>query len=291
MVARLEATSEVVIDSVYDFAGYRFRLVSEVEDAGQLTHELFMSHQADRGGEPATYYMRRVPGHRHRYTLYRDDDCLLDEARGYPAALVDFVASDVTRKAIEAQDGFLVVHAAAASWMGRGIIMPAGTGSGKTTTVAGLVRAGFDYLSDEAAPIDPRTRMVHPFPRPLALDLMSPIAGLADELPARYHDLMRRQQYYVPCDYIRAGSLGEPCRIDYVLVPRYSSGSDTRLDPMTRAEALTLVAEQSFNFDQYGSNGLSLLADVLRDAHCFRLRIGDLEDAVTQVKKLVGADS
>lgn len=290
MVAPLEATSDVVIDSTYDFAGYRFRLVSEVEDAGRLTHELFMPHQADVGGEPSTYYMRRVPGHRHRYTLHRDDDCLLDETRAYPAALVDFVASDVTRKAIEAQDGFLVVHAAAASWMGRGVVMPAGTGSGKTTTVAGLVRAGFDYLTDEAALIDPSTRMVHPFPRPLALDLVSPIEGLSDELPVRYHDLMRRQQYYVPCDFIRAGSLGEPCRIDYVIVPRYSPGSATRLDPMSRAEALTLAAEQSFNFDRYGSDGLSLLAEVLRDAHCFRLHIGNLQDAVALVEKLVAAN-
>ena len=34
---------------------------------------------------------------------------------------------------------------------GRGLILPAPSGGGKTTLVAGLVAAGFDYLSDEVA--------------------------------------------------------------------------------------------------------------------------------------------
>ena len=44
---------------------------------------------------------------------------------------------------------FLVVHAGAVGYQGAGILLPAGTGSGKTTLVAGLAANGFQLFSDE----------------------------------------------------------------------------------------------------------------------------------------------
>ncbi|MGH2787279.1 MAG: hypothetical protein ACRDJV_05135 [Actinomycetota bacterium] len=281
-----------VLDRAYDFAGYRFRVVSDVEDAAGLAEDLLKQFEAAAKEGAPTYAMLRVPDVGDRYTFHRGNECLLDESRAYPAAMVDLLLSDVTSKAIEAQDDFLVVHASVASWSGRGILMPAATGSGKTTTVAGLVRAGFDYLSDEAALVSASTAIVHPFPRPLAMGAHSAslVNGLLDELPADYHEPMRRQQYYIPCDLVRAGSAGGPCPVAYVVSPSYSRGSVTEIEPMSRADALTLLAGQCFNLDRHASHGLSLLAEVVKGAGCFTLRIGDLSSAVSRVKELVGFD-
>jgi hypothetical protein len=54
------------------------------------------------------------------------------------------------------------------SWLGRAILVPGRSGSGKSELVAALVRAGAEYFSDEFAVLDFHGR-VHPYRRPVAL--------------------------------------------------------------------------------------------------------------------------
>jgi hypothetical protein len=58
---------------------------------------------------------------------------------------------------------------------------------------------------------------------------------------------------------------------------------------MSRAEALLLLAENSFNFKRFGSAGLGVLRGVVSGADCYRLRIADLESAVRAISDLVRA--
>ncbi len=60
------------------------------------------------------------------------------------------------------------VHAGVVGWLGRAIVIPGRSRSGKTTLVAELVKAGAVYLSDEFAVLDARGR-VHPFAKPLSI--------------------------------------------------------------------------------------------------------------------------
>lgn len=60
----------------------------------------------------------------------------------------------------------LFVHAGVVGWRGRAIVIPGRSGSGKTSLVAAMVRAGATYYSDEYASFDPFGR-VHPYPKPL----------------------------------------------------------------------------------------------------------------------------
>src|SRR5205807_9749218 len=64
----------------------------------------------------------------------------------------------------------VLLHAAVAERDGAAVVLPAGTDRGKTTTVAGLVRAGYRYLSDEVAAFDPGTLELRPYPKPLGRD-------------------------------------------------------------------------------------------------------------------------
>ena len=59
-----------------------------------------------------------------------------------------------------------IVHAGVVGWRGRGIVIPGGYVSGKTTLVEALIREGAEYYSDEYAVLDPNG-LVSPFPRPL----------------------------------------------------------------------------------------------------------------------------
>lgn len=62
----------------------------------------------------------------------------------------------------------LFVHAGVVGWHGRAIVIPGRSGSGKSSLVAALVRAGATYYSDEYAVFDAPGH-VHPYGKPLSL--------------------------------------------------------------------------------------------------------------------------
>jgi hypothetical protein len=203
---------------------------------------------------------------------------------------LDFILSEVNRQTFERLDGqFLAVHSSAASLSGKGIVFPAPPDSGKTTLVAGLTAAGFEYLSEEMALFD-REGFLHPFPRPLTMgaESVEAIPGLRERLPREIRD-HRGPRWHVRPNDLRDGAIGASCRVAYVVRPRYRRGSPTRLRPISRAEGMMVLFDNAFNFGVFGADGLPLLADVLRDAQCYELEIGDLETAVMLVSSLFGS--
>jgi hypothetical protein len=62
----------------------------------------------------------------------------------------------------------LLVHAGVVVWDGRAVVLPGPSGSGKSSLVLALVRAGAAFSSDDVAVIDPDGQ-VWPWPRPLRL--------------------------------------------------------------------------------------------------------------------------
>ena len=63
---------------------------------------------------------------------------------------------------------FVFIHSGVVAWKGKAILIPADSFSGKTSLVAGLIRSGAVYYSDEYAVLDAEGH-VHPFPRNLSL--------------------------------------------------------------------------------------------------------------------------
>ena len=68
------------------------------------------------------------------------------------------------------------VHAGVVGWKGKAIVIPGRTFSGKTTLVAGLIRLGAEYYSDEYAVLDLKGR-VHAFPKSLSVREGSALKG------------------------------------------------------------------------------------------------------------------
>jgi hypothetical protein len=79
--------------------------------------------------------------------------------------------------------------------------------------------------------------------------------------------------------------------VAFVVVPYYDEASDTRLESMSRSDALCALVQQNFNLDRFGARGFRLLADVVRGAECFRLTVGDLGAAVEAVEGLFDVGS
>ena len=158
--------------------------------------------------------------------------------------------------------------------------------SGKTTTVAGLLRSGFDYVTDEAVALDPETGRVTPFRKTLSLDpgsweLFPECAPR--ELAAHPAAVVRRAP---PAGGARPGT-APVAAPEIVLFPKYVAGATTEVLPVSRAEATHEMARMTFDFARHPRRNLATAARVATTATCARLRIGDLDEAVELVHELV----
>ena len=269
----------------YRVLSYAFRVRTRVRDISGPVDELLGRFRASGLNGVPTYRIDRSPSDRTLLEVFLDGECV-QRSEG-AAALVEFLVWHVSARAIERIDSHLALHAAALAHRGRGVVLPAPPDSGKTTLSAALTRAGFEYLSDEAALIDPGDGLVHPFPRPLWMErpTLEKFPDLLERRPGR-----ARLHYQVLPEELRPGAVGGPCRVRFVVAPAYRPGSTTRLEPMSRAEAIVLLGENSFNLERFGAGGVRLLGELVAGADCYRLPMGDLPSAVAAVRGLVEAE-
>lgn len=262
-------------DRSYRALGFAFRIRANRLGIGLLLDGLLAPFRHDTDEVLPTYFF--VEG---------EDRASLVMARGWlrdaptAAELIDFVMWDVHMEAIRRSEPYLALHAAAAAVKGQGVIIAGRQDAGKSTLVAGLTAAGFDYLTDECALIDLHTGLLEPFPKALCLSRASvdAIPGLFDRLPIELR-ARPRAQYHVAPSAIRPDAIGSACQPKRIVFPQYEEG-ETALEPVSRGWALNALVTDSFNFEQYGAPGIAALAALVSDTECFRLRVGNLDDAV-----------
>lgn len=238
--------------------------------------------------------------HVHRYgiTPHKDphrasgwrvelDGAVLHIART-PAMALAHVLWHLNRSAILSSQHRVLVHAAAGARDGRAVILPAPSGAGKTTLVAGLLMEGVDYLSDEVAAIELETGLVHPYAKPLSVDRGSfeVLAALAPRLAPMLHQWVVGQ-WHLPASAIGGGGVAGPSTPVAVVVPRYEPHRATELLPITRAHALRSLVASTFNIDALGAQGIAALAELTRRCVCYDLTVSNLAEAAGLLDELL----
>jgi hypothetical protein len=267
------------------FAGWSFEITTDDPATAEHLDRLFHTFDALTGAGDDT----------HTVTVWTADDeeeerltidgqvTAVETTRGRTTSTI---VHALTRRMIDACDA-IGIHAGGVVRDGVGLALPAQMESGKSTLTAGLVRAGFDYLTDEAVMLDWETQVVIPFPKPISLDpgswFLFPELEPQADLPPGYKDI----QWHVPPDAIRPDALGAPCRIRYIVFPKYTEGAATELTPLARAEATVELAKNTFRFNERPRRCLDTLAAAVREADCYRLTVGDLDIAVATITDLV----
>ena len=274
----------------YRAIDFRFTVETDIPGAFATVDRLFAPFRdAGSDGPRRTYRLgtsRSEPG---LFELLLDGESI--QRPPSPGSMLDWMILDMTTEAVTQAVDLVCVHASAAALDGRAILLPAPPEHGKSTTVAGLVRAGWDLLTDEAALFDLRDDLLHPFPRPMMLSeaSMAALPGLVDSLPSSY-EAFRRLDYHLTADDLRPGALGSPARVAFVVFPSYAPGRTTELVPLARSEALIEMVRGTFNMQRVGGKGIETLGRVVRTAECYRLHIGALAPAVGLIRGLFARD-
>ena len=273
----------------YEALGHRFSFRTTDPCLGRYLESLFRHFSPSTPVDGAVQYSLAVEKHPGQvpFALYRDEEPIAMYRRG--ADLLARLLWHINQAVIQETTDHLLIHASAAAWDGKTLVFPAPMESGKTTLVAGLVRAGFGYVTDEAVAIDPSSLMVTAFPRALSIDPGS-WDVLSDLRPKLDPEIEPYQgdQWQVPPDSIRSGAVVLRSNPRFVIMPRYGEGIETKLEPMPRSEAVRVMGDNAFNFQSLGAHGLRVLAEVARRSSCYRLDIGHLDEACELVRDLVG---
>lgn len=192
--------------------------------------------------------------------------------------LVDQALWEIQQQVLRSVKDYLLFHAGVVGIQGGGTLMfPAPTDAGKSTLVAALVLRGFSYLTDELAPLDPITRRIYPYERPIALhraslDLLPSLGPKLARPPLNRSDDL---PFLRPEDVGGVvGSAGPPLA---VIFPSPDRAGQPDLLPIPAAEAVAELVANSVNLAAYGERGVKLVSDVIRGVERYRLTGGDVK--------------
>jgi len=186
---------------------------------------------------------------------------------------------------------YLLLHSGALERQGRGLLLPAMPGSGKSTLTAALSRRGFRLLSDEFGVIRLADRKMLSMLRPVALKnesigvlrALDPTAIIGPSFPKTRKGTVA----HLAPQTRDVDAIGESVAPRCIVFPRFDQAAGVDLKPLPRAQAFARLAVNSFNYDMLGPGAFDALGEVVQASTCFDLRYGDLEGAIAAIDAIL----
>lgn len=177
---------------------------------------------------------------------------------------------------------FLQLHACVMEYNGQGVLLPADSGTGKSSLAAGLIQRGWRYLSDELALIDSRTRVVHPFPKALCIkesgfELLDSMGLNSAQHPTYLLRGRYPRLYLNPAD-VRPDCLGRPCQVRWCFFLARKGANRPWLRQPTTGETAMYMYRAGLNTLAHHQQGLDATVGLAQQTDCFILHLAEMND-------------
>jgi hypothetical protein len=164
------------------------------------------------------------------------------------------------------------IHAAALALSGRAFLLVAASGKGKSTTTWALLHHGFDYLSDEMAPLGLNAMEVQPYPHAICLKKEPPSPYF---LPAKA--VRTASTLHIPTAQLPNPAVMKPMPLAAIFFLEYCPGlSYPGVSPVSPAEAAARLFVHTLNPLAHAEDGLTGAVAVAQKVPSFRLDSGPL---------------
>jgi hypothetical protein len=188
------------------------------------------------------------------------------------ADLLFLLEKDLTVELQKLRRDLYFVHAASLALARRAVLLVAASGKGKSTTCWALLHHGFDYLSDELAPLDLESLEVQPYPHAICVKKEPPSpyslpAGTARTLATSH---IPAEQLPHPA-VMEATPLAAIFFLEYMPALKFPS-----VRAVSQAEAAARLFAQALNPLAHAEDGLAGAVTVVQGVPSFRLDSGDL---------------
>ena len=187
--------------------------------------------------------------------------------------------------------GRFPLHAAGLALGGKGVLVPGASGSGKSTTSVTLVRAGFDFLSDDTVFLTASPDGIWVAGFPDEVDVTDNTVARTPELAHLVGAplLPGREKHSFRVEEVFGITPLAGCRPAVLLAPQVVQGPGTEVEPLSPSEALIGLLPNVLLTDPVASQAhLDMLAALVESVPCLKFLVGsDLDAAVACVTDLV----
>lgn len=153
------------------------------------------------------------------------------------------------------------LHAAVVEYQGKTALISAPSGTGKSTLTFALLHSGFNYLSDELAPVELNPLRVHPYPHALCLKAAPPEPY---RLPVETLDAGRT--LHVPPSVLPCKTITDPQTLNAIFfIRREGAAGGAELKKLGDAEVVARLYTNSLNALAHAGDGLDA---AVRIAEC-----------------------
>lgn len=172
------------------------------------------------------------------------------------------------------------LHAAVLARNGVAFAFPAPAGSGKSTLTWALSNRGFDYLSDELAPIDLDDCVVEPFLRPICLKSRPP-RGFEIEAPT----VATERGIHISPAHLGGAWIEHKLPLAALFFPRYDpSIDDSAPREISVARATARIYANCLNALAHSERGLAGAESLASRLPCFEIATASLDQACDSVR-------
>jgi len=197
---------------------------------------------------------------------------------------VFLLEKDMTIELQKIRSDLLFVHSAALEYQGKGFLIVAPSGTGKSTTTWGLLNMGANYLSDELAPVDPKSMTVYPYPHSICLKARPPMF----ELPKTC--LFTSQTIHVYGSIYLEKTLLKPVQINAIIFLEHRPEiKESEIFKISRGEAAMILYANSLNILAHANSdyGIEAAISLVTNTHNYRLLSNRLDDSCNKIKSLI----
>ena len=159
-----------------------------------------------------------------------------------PWRAVDHLRHTLLEAALTDSAHLIILHGAVLEKEERVLVLAGESGAGKTTLAIELLQAGWNYVSDDVAPLDPATNQIISFPKPLNVKDLKTWRTLVPRWTPPEWSAEPAGGLPVPADAV-AKTSKERVAPTHLVFCRYEPGGEDKLEDLGLARALALSGE------------------------------------------------
>jgi hypothetical protein len=269
------------------FGDSSIEIVTHSDETSDLVEMLFKG-VPDKGINPPHARLEISRDRDEDYRLTRDEKQIYkgDSLAALANSLMD---TSIYNLADKCSSG-LLFHAACLSWKGKGIILPAQSGHGKTTLSAWLLSNGFDYLTDELVYLPLESRQAMCFGRPLNVKYGAReiIDGLLGDNRDDESIVAGPIAMLVPPQLVRADNQTVEPEVNMVFFPHYRADAEFSLEKLTAAQTGMALMSCLVNARNLSADGFPATVSLARKVPAYQLTYPDFEGVLGTITGLLG---
>ncbi len=262
-----------------------FNKVVHIDSQNTFIHKTILQNYAAfkiNSTEPVSsdlYYELKQGGGKLTYTIVRDKKQVIHcEDIGL---FVYHLEKDITIELEKLCPSLFFLHGAALEKNGEVLVITGRSGAGKSTTTWGLLNNGFNYLSDELAPVNLESMHVIPYPHAVCLKKHPPLYPLPSNI------LKTNRTMHVPTALLPVDSHLKPFHLTKIIIIEYSAdNSEPVLVKLSPASACMNIYSNGLNQLAHENDGLTGASRIAESCECYSLAAAELGDTCKLISSL-----